>query len=81
MENYFYTYVLLCSDGKHYVGSSSDVLRRFNEHTSGKVHTTSRRLPVKLVYFEACLSKAGAEARERYFKTGFGRKYIKERIK
>ncbi|MDP8265155.1 MAG: hypothetical protein P9M12_06750 [Candidatus Aceula lacicola] len=39
------------------------------------------RLPVKLVYFEGCLNKEDAYNRERYLKTGMGKRYFKNRIK
>ncbi|MEK7619765.1 MAG: GIY-YIG nuclease family protein [Patescibacteria group bacterium] len=76
----WYTYVLECADGRLYVGSTGDLDRRLEEHKSGGVTTTSRRLPVQLVYFEARLSKQKAQQRERYFKTGFGRGYLKKEI-
>ena len=80
MEEFFYTYVLLCSDGKHYIGSTANIVERFKEHKYGHVKTTACRLPVKLVYYEACQSKEKAQAREKYFKTGFGRKFLKDRL-
>jgi len=33
------------------------------------------------VYLEACLSRADAAAREKYLKTGMGKRYIKNRLK
>jgi len=75
-----YTYVLLCSDKKHYIGSTNDLKRRFLKHKKGQVQATKNRLPVKLVYYEACLSLVKARRREKYFKTGFGRRYLKSRI-
>ena len=42
---------------------------------------TESRLPVKLVYFEGCLNKEDAYNRERYLKTGMGKRYFKNRIK
>ncbi|MFH0928672.1 MAG: GIY-YIG nuclease family protein [bacterium] len=80
MRNFYYTYVLLCADRKNYIGSTGDVERRFEEHRSGKVFATKGRLPMKLVYYEACLSKELALKRENYFKTGFGRKFLNQRI-
>lgn len=77
---FYYTYVLQCSDGKRYVGSTSDMQQRLAEHQSGSVRTTSMRLPVRLIYYEACLAKQLAQKRERYFKTGFGRKFLKDRL-
>jgi putative endonuclease len=76
----FFTYVLKCIDGTYYIGSTADIKRRFAEHCSGNVQTTSKRLPVELVYYEACPSKVLSQKRERYFKTGYGRGFLKTRI-
>jgi putative endonuclease len=38
-------------------------------------------LDPKLVYCEVCLSKKDAQNRERQLKTGFGRGYLKRRLK
>ncbi len=34
----------------------------------------------ELIYFEGCFEKSKAEKREKYFKTGFGRNFLKSRI-
>jgi len=46
-------YILECSDGSFYTGSTIDIERRMWEHQNsrGSLHTKSR-LPVKLVYYE-----------------------------
>jgi tRNA/rRNA methyltransferase/putative endonuclease len=46
-----YTYMLRCSDGSLYVGSTHDVELRVEQHSAGRVegHTASR-LPVELVW-------------------------------
>jgi putative endonuclease len=80
VSDFAYTYVLECSDGKLYVGSTIDLRRRIEEHLSGTVPATQFRLPVKLVYYEACRSELGARAREVQLKTGFGRRYLKSRL-
>jgi len=49
-------------------------------HNSGQVTATKNRTPLVLEYFEACKNKSKAIEREKYFKTGFGRKFIKKRI-
>ena len=51
-------YVLRCSDGKLYVGSTTDLKRRIKEHEGGLVPAASYRLPAKLVYYEACQSQS-----------------------
>jgi len=77
----FYTYVLKSEkDNNLYVGYSSDLKERIKQHNKGLVEATRDRLPLKLVYYEACLSKKLALKREKYFKTGFGRKFLKNRI-
>ncbi len=46
-------YILECSDGSYYVGSTKDLERRLSDHQEGLgARYTSRRLPVKLVYGE-----------------------------
>lgn len=78
----FYTYVLKSEkDGELYIGWSDDLKNRFKEHCEGRVNSTKDRLPVKLVYYEACLFKEGAVEREKQLKTGFGRAYLKRRLK
>lgn len=77
----FYTYVLKSiKDKKFYVGWSNNLKLRVDKHKSGKVASTKNRLPVELVYYEACLNKEKAVKREKYFKTGFGRRFLKSRI-
>ena len=77
----FYTYVLKsCSDDKLYIGFTSDLKQRFKAHNEGLVFATKSRIPFEIVYYEACLNKEKAVQREKYFKTGFGRKFLKTRI-
>ena len=46
-----WTYILQCSDGSYYVGSTNDLERRLSEHQQGlAAQYTKRRRPVKLVY-------------------------------
>jgi len=66
---------------KYYVGYSKDVVARFAEHKRGNVATTSKFKSLELVYMEGCISKKDAQRRERELKTGFGRGYIKKRIR
>ncbi len=76
----FYTYILKSKkDNKLYVGFTDDLKKRFQEHNNGKVDSTKNRKPFELIYYEACKSKIKALKREKYFKTGFGRKFLKER--
>ncbi len=77
----YYTYVLKSyRDLKLYIGWTDDLSSRFIKHQKGLVLSTKNRRPFKLVYYEVCLSKEGAIKREKQLKTGFGRKYLKNRI-
>ena len=78
----FYTYVLKSKkDNNLYIGFSSNLKRRLMEHNKGLVEITKSRRPFKLVYYEACLSKTDALIREKELKTGFGRGYLRRRLK
>lgn len=46
-------YILECSDGSYYTGSTIHLERRLAQHQEGEgANHTKKRLPVKLVYFE-----------------------------
>ncbi|MCX6720392.1 MAG: GIY-YIG nuclease family protein [Candidatus Staskawiczbacteria bacterium] len=78
----FYTYAFYDKTrGIFYIGFTNDLKRRVKEHQLGKTQTTQRMPDKLLVYYEACLSKKDAEDRERQLKTGFGRGYLKRRLK
>jgi putative endonuclease len=48
-----YMYILECSDGTYYTGSTIDLEKRLKEHQSGKgSNYTAKRLPVSLLYYE-----------------------------
>ncbi len=48
-----YVYILECSDGSYYTGSTIDLEKRLNQHQNGLgANHTKKRLPVKLVYAE-----------------------------
>jgi putative endonuclease len=78
----FYTYVLQSEvDTNFYVGYTKDLKLRFEQHTKGIVESTKKRRPLRLIYYEACLSRDDALRREKYFKTYHGRMFLKRRIK
>ena len=78
----YYTYVLQSEiDGQFYTGYSKDLKLRFDQHQKGQVESTKGRLPLKLIYYEACLSKEDAQKRESYFKTYNGKRFLHKRLK
>ena len=72
MENFWYVYILKCSNASIYVGYTSDIERRIIEHNSGKVHNTKDKRPVVLVTSIAFTNKYQAIFFEKYLKSGSG---------
>lgn len=66
----WYIYILLCSDGSLYTGSSPNPKERFQQHKSGKGgrYTRSHK-PIKLLYAEKLESKSTALKRELQIKS------------
>jgi len=77
----FFTYVLQCKNTNLYVGYSNDLKERLNHHNCGKVFSTKNKLPVELIYYEACKNQFDALKREKYLKSGPGKKFLKNRLK
>lgn len=79
---YFYIYILQSEkDEMFYTGYTNDLKERIKMHNLGKVQSTKNRIPLKLIYFEGCLNQQDATHREKYLKTSWGKRYIKERMK
>lgn len=65
----FYVYVLKSKkDDKCYIGSTTDLRRRFKEHNKGLVSSTKPRRPLELIYYEAYASEEDARRRESNLK-------------
>lgn len=78
----FFTYVLYSEkDGKFYTGFTKDLKLRFEQHQKGLVESTKDRRPLKLIYYEACPNQSDATRREKYFKTHYGKMFLKKRLK
>jgi len=78
----YYTYILQSNkDRRFYTGYTNNLKERLELHNAGKVESTKNRLPLEIVYYEACLNQQDATHRERYLKTAWGKRYIKTRLK
>jgi len=78
----YYVYVLKAPvSGKLYTGYTSDLRKRLAEHNASKLGYTKSRGPYKLIYYEACLNSGDAQMREKYLKSGMGKRYLKNRNK
>jgi len=79
---FYYVYILESEkDEGWYTGYTSDLKKRLTEHHAGYTKSTKYRCPLKLIYYEACRSIDDAVAREKYLKSGMGKRYIRNRLK
>ncbi|MFA5084225.1 MAG: GIY-YIG nuclease family protein [Candidatus Paceibacterota bacterium] len=61
----FFLYILKSlKDGNLYIGYTSNLRKRIEEHNSGKSKATNPRKPFKLIYYEAYISEKDAKHRE-----------------
>ena len=78
----WYTYLLQShKDKKWYTGCTADLRKRFKEHNAGLSLSTKGRGPFEIIYYEACFNRNDAFARERYLKSGMGKRYLRNRLK
>lgn len=78
----YYVYVIKSEfDNNYYTGYTTNLDQRISDHNSRKVTATKNRVPFKLVYFEFSLNKSDALHREKYLKTTYGKRFLKNRIK
>ena len=76
-----YMYILECSDGSYYTGSTNDLELRLHQHLNGEgSNHTKKRLPVKLLYFEEFTRIDDAFYREKQVQ-GWSRKKKEALIK
>jgi putative endonuclease len=78
----FYVYVLQSeSDQGLYIGFSTDLRRRLREHQGGEAVATASRGPWRLIYYEAYLEEADALGREKFLKSGAGRRFLGKQLR
>lgn len=75
----YFVYVLQSKkDSRPYKGFTNDLERRLKEHNKGLVTYSATWRPWKLIYYEVFPNKEDALERERYLKSGWGRRHIKK---
>ena len=78
----YYVYLLKSyKTGNLYTGFTRNLKKRMYYHKLGTTRHTAKNGPYKLIYYEAFLNEADAFNRERFFKSGWGRKHIKKMLK
>jgi putative endonuclease len=78
----YYIYILRSKkDKKLYTGCTNDLQKRFIDHNKNRVLSTKGRGPFELIYYEACINQQDSYSREKYLKSGMGKRYLKNRLK
>ena len=81
-ERVFYVYVLRSeSDSGFYIGFSTNLRARLRQHQDGESFATSHRGPWKLIYYEAYTEREDAEGREKFLKSGAGRRFLRTQLR
>lgn len=80
-KNMFYTYVLKNKNNQLYTGFAYNLRKRFQEHSDKQSTYTKYRGPYELIYYEACRNENDARQREKYLKSGTGKRYLQIRLK
>ena len=77
----FVTYILQSEvNQKTYIGFTSNIIQRIYWHNNGKKGYTQKFRPWKVIHVEFFEEKFEAMKREKYFKSGVGRDWIKSNI-
>ncbi|OGY64033.1 MAG: excinuclease ABC subunit C [Candidatus Harrisonbacteria bacterium RIFCSPLOWO2_02_FULL_41_13b] len=78
----FYVYVIRSKKNhRWYTGYTADLRKRFKEHNLNLHGFTKNRGPWEIIYYEACYNDEDAKLRERYLKSGMGKRYLNTRLK
>ncbi|MFA6587437.1 MAG: GIY-YIG nuclease family protein [Patescibacteria group bacterium] len=67
-----YVYILKLNNGKFYTGSTDSLKQRLVDHNQGKCQTTTKKRPVKIVWYCAFDKNKIALTFEKYLKSGSG---------
>jgi len=77
-----YVYTLQSrKDQSLYIGYTTDLKKRISRHNSGKNQATRPFRPYTLIFYEAFVNTRDAKSREKYLKSGWGRRTIKKMMR
>lgn len=78
----YFVYILQSRKNKaFYIGFTCNLKKRVNDHNSGANQSTKHNKSWKLIHYEMYLNKKDALHREKYLKSGWGKRTIKKMIK
>jgi len=78
----YYVYLIesASAQGERYLGMTTDLNERLQEHNAGKSSHTSKFKPWKVTAYVAFTDRAKAEAFERCLKSGSGHAFARKRL-
>jgi putative endonuclease len=76
----YYIYALTNKAGRVYVGMSKDVEKRLEDHNKGRVFSTKGFRPWTIFFQEKVGNREEARKREKYYKSGYGKEFLKTRL-
>ncbi len=78
----YFVYLLeSLQDKSWYIGytpNSPDI--RLEKHNASLVYYTKRKVPWRIIYYEAYLERSDALGREKFLKSGAGRKFLTRQL-
>lgn len=79
----YFVYVLeSLKDKSWYIGYTPDSPEnRLKKHNRSEVYYTKRKVPWRIIYYEAYLERSDATGREKFLKSGSGYRYLKKQLK
>ena len=81
-EHMHFVYIIKSkTHATRYIGSTDNIPKRLQEHNNKKCRYTSGRIPWNLFYQEKYETRAEAMQREKFLKSGQGRKWLDEKLK
>jgi putative endonuclease len=78
----YYVYLIerVSAHGERYLGMTTDLKERLQEHNAGESFHTSKFKPWKLITYIAFTDRGKAGAFERYLKSGSGHVFARKRL-
>ena len=77
----YFIYILLSlKDNNIYIGMTNNLTRRIKEHNKEYNKSTKSRAPFVLIHYEKFNNRIEARQKEKWFKSGIGREFIKNVI-
>lgn len=77
----YYTYIVQSlKDKSFYIGSTSNLRKRLDQHNKGQAQYSSTKAPFKLVWYGSFLTKTKSQEFEKYLKSSSGFAFRNKRL-